>query len=1637
MRELFNLFCLNLFAFFNEAFKSFCIQKVNDMEIAKNILSVCQQKEELLRTKIHDISNIIKDDPKAENKKAMEKFLEILCPKLPVEILEIAQTEELYEFIRQRYEFIEMSIQEKVKVSVSRYTIKHHDNHHSSVILELILKDRPFVADSLIEHLHSKKHRISLFSYPVINITQTPDKKIDNIEKISDDSSNNYVYCCCVIESFNMNDQSDLKEDVLSVMQMVSNVTEDYPSIIEVVETYSHKEKNVESESLMESERRRLFSWFNDGNVILLGSGEINREHISESLSWNEIMNPLGYIRRKKEVNDENLPTEIGRLGSFFLESGLIINIIELNELSMVHRRGRIQLVFRRKRDQNGNVKIVFLYILFTNKSHKAAAMAIPLARLKVNAVLENSIDGEILEEKHGHQYKIAHDFFNVIPKSELFRLDRPELSSLLEQFMYFGDFQKTKMSTFTQPSRRYARLTFCLPSNRFSEELFIKIDLLLSKHLAHESEIKYWFSLGRNAYSHHIFWFPQDHPQLDDIELDALESDVASLTLGWEEDFQAKLRELPSEQNKNLPARYANVFGSFYQAIFTAKDAIRDIQFIESLLSTGREQVDLRNDNNKGESVVYFYSKRFYHLTEIMPDLQNLALIVIDENTYQLKVEAEKFYIYTYYVKSLNELETSFVSFKSKFCELLLAVLENRTENDVLNGLLLSAGLNQQEINLFILYRNYYWQIGAPYLPVNNSFIKNPEVILALKDYFIAKFKPSDGLIPLTPEQLKPLEDRALKAIEQVQTVAEDIIFKTIFNLIQASIRTNFFDMDEFSDMAVKIKSANVERMPSPRPLYEIYVHGTHIEGIHLRGAMIARGGLRHSDRPSDFRSEVLGLMHTQMLKNVVIVPEGSKGGFITKRHTADRAGQVEEVKIQYKRYINSLLSLTDNIVNGQVVPARSIVRYDGDDPYLVVAADKGTAVLSDTANEISYKRGFWLKDAFASGGKHGYDHKGMAITARGAWESVKLHFLQENKDIQTTRFSVIGIGDMSGDVFGNGMLLSRFICLKGAFNHIHIFVDPDPDPETSFQERERLFNTPGSTWMDYDLSLLSSGGGVFDRSAKSIPLAPEIKKMLGVSSESVSGEELIKLLLKGNADLLWNGGIGTYIKSHNESHSQVRDAANDGVRIDAKQLRTKVIGEGGNLGLTQLARLDAAIAGVKLNSDAIDNSGGVDTSDHEVNMKILMDNLIDTGQIPSQEARNQLLEILTDDVAELVLDDNKAQGQIISMDNARSKKDIKSIQDAIAFLTEKKYLDPHKDILSSKEQLEEHFTNGIGVPRPDLSVLLSYTKMHFYKEMIQSDALDDPLLDDIYYNYFPQQLKNDYDITQYAHPLKREIIGTVLVNKTINQAGIMLLPHVFSIVDARAADIVVAYSVLNQIFGLDALRQQVMDELQITSINSAYTLLINIETFISNVLIWMLIFYNSDDIRFSMIQNFEDMVGEYQDRFEQSMDPDEAHRIQNICENLMTLGISPELARDLSRGEYMRNSMEVIDMVKKCDITLENSISLSQSIDSMFHFKRLNSRIMHLEVESSWGKKHRGLLLRQLHQLKQAVSYKILNDYKNIEDFEDKTQNFIKENKVAFKNYQIDYNNLLSADSFEMCGVAILFDTINLILN
>jgi glutamate dehydrogenase len=1605
------------------------------MEETKCILTIERKREEMLREKITSLNSMINSDESVKDKLVLESFTMLLVKRLTIEFMNFFSSEEIYTFIKNRFMFAEKSAGKETEIAVSPFLPDSDERNKGGIVLDMMMKDRPFIIDSLTEYLHEKKYNLRLMYYNVIEIAYTENGKLSDVKKGIDDAENSYTNVCCIINNFDPNQMEKLRKDVNALMAMIYCVTDDFDAISETVEAYTVNPEKGVSESLMESERRHLFAWFNAGNVILLGSGEVAKDDVNADLTWDRITNTNGFVRCKKDMNDPNLPEEIGRFGRYFLESGLKINLIETTELSMVHKKERIQILFGRKKDEFGNVKVNFFHILFTNKSLKEDALSIPLARLKVNSILDSHFEQDNIGGRTGHLSKMANDFFSIIPKRELFRLDRHELEAIYQQFVYFGDYQHSKISTYTQPSRNYARIVLCMPHHRFSQSIFEQIDKILSRCLGVDSEMKYWFTLGRNSYSHHIFWFDKDHPQLSNFDTDLVEKEVAGLTMGWEDEFQALLAEEGSEKTNHYQTTFSNVFGVFYQAVFTPQHAVEDVAFLDALLETNRDQVDLRPAPNKNESIIYIFSKNEYQLTEIMPHLQNLTLTVIDENTYSLNINGQQVFIYTYYVVRLLKQREQFPDFKEDFCELLLAVLEDETEDDVLNGLLLSSGLNMHEINLFILYRNYYWQIGAPYLPINKGFLENAEVMTSLRNYFYAKFQKKNGAYPLSDEELDGIKEETFKSILQVKTVAEDIIFKTIFNLMESTVRTNYFNIDELSTMAIKVKSAEVEQMPMPKPLYEIYVHGTHVEGIHLRGAMIARGGLRHSDRHDDFRTEILGLMNTQVLKNVVIVPDGSKGGFITKKMITDPQEKKEDAVRQYKRYINTLLSMTDNIVEGEVVPAPGLVRYDGDDPYFVVAADKGTATYSDIANEISEKRGFWLGDAFASGGQFGYDHKGMAITAKGGWESVKFHMLEDGIDIQSTDFTVVGIGDMSGDVFGNGMLLSKHIRLVGAFNHLHIFVDPNPDSAATWPERERLFTTPGTTWMDYDQSFISQGGGIFERSAKTIALTPEIQKLLGVGLESVSGEELIRLLLVSKVDLLWNGGIGTYIKASTETAHEVGDAANDAVRVDANKLKAKVIGEGGNLGLTQMARLEAAAKGIKLNTDAIDNSGGVDTSDHEVNLKILMSSLIEKNMIASADERNKLLEDLTDDITDLVLEDNRGQVQIMSMDNLRSNKDMSPFLDLIRLLAENG-MDPRNETLSTSDQLEANFTKGLGVPRPDLAILLSYTKMYFYKEIVDSDVLDDPFLEDVYYSYFPETFRNQYDVTQIEHPLKKEIIGTVLVNRTINQAGITILPEIFSITDTTAPSIIIAYTIIDQIFQLGAIRKQIMSELRTSNLNQAYLLKIKLERFISDILIWMLLSYSPSELRFSLAKDFVHQVPQYRDALNESLDSDELLQLKNASENLKALGISSELADDMALLGFMSSSLEVIVQAKKSSISLNDAIVLSRGIDTLFHFQVLHNRIMSLELDNVWIKRHRGLLMNELQSLKELATESILNRYESVSDFDDKLVQFMKENQHEFKQYQIDYTQIVNGETVELSGIAILLDKIKKLL-
>ncbi|MEH6472450.1 MAG: NAD-glutamate dehydrogenase domain-containing protein [Halopseudomonas sp.] len=799
--------------------------------------------------------------------------------------------------------------------------------------------------------------------------------------------------------------------------------------------------------------------------------------------------------------------------------------------------------------------------------------------------------------------------------------------------------------------------------------------------------------------------------------------------------------------------------------------------------------------------------------LSDLLPMVENLGVEVLtssshaDKQHWQVKLRLRP---------QAQKLLTS-KPMQAQFSETLLAISQGAVDNDGFNKLITLCGLELRSCVLLRAIGRYLLQINLPFslAYMEATLCRHPDVATAIAEFFGHKFNPSS---PISEQQLTALRAKLDNQIEAVESIDDDRILNSFIDVIEAMVRTNFFRDEVWSDhqrcLAFKLLPAKIAMMPKPAPAFEIFVFGPEVEGVHLRGGKVARGGLRWSERMEDYRTEVLGLVKAQMVKNAVIVPTGAKGGFICKtlQDEADPELKMQQVRHAYSAYIRALLDLTDNRVDGSTVPPTNVVRYDGDDAYLVVAADKGTATFSDTANEIACRAGFWLGDAFASGGSHGYDHKKMGITARGAWESTKRLFKELGHDTQTAPFTVAGIGDMSGDVFGNGMLLSNQILLVAAFNHRHIFIDPNPAPQASFNERQRLFKLPRSGWNDYNSVLISQGGGVFERTSKKIPLTPQIRQRLGLADSltQLSPDELIRAILRAEVDLIWNGGIGTYVRASHERDQDVGDRATDSVRVAAAELRAKVVVEGGNLGLTQQARIEFARCGGLINTDAVDNSAGVDCSDHEVNIKILLNPLVDAGRISAAE-RDRILDAMTDEVSELVLRNNYQQSKMLSQSNQTASAFIAKHGQLIQLLEREGRLDRQLEQLPDDAEIEQRIANKEGLTRPEIAVLLAYSKSRLFEQLIETDVIDDTKIAEELFRYFPQQLHEEYRSEIASHPLRKEILAAQLTNQVMNRMGSTFSILLLEDVQTNCGQWIRSYTVAREALGVSEIVKEI----------------------------------------------------------------------------------------------------------------------------------------------------------------------------------------------------------------------------------
>jgi glutamate dehydrogenase len=928
-----------------------------------------------------------------------------------------------------------------------------------------------------------------------------------------------------------------------------------------------------------------------------------------------------------------------------------------------------------------------------------------------------------------------------------------------------------------------------------------------------------------------------------------AIEREIAKRAYLWSDLLLAALLEKHSGQKAGKLQRiYARAFPQGYINRYDAGSAVHDIGKIELAAATGALALELFKRKTENDSFLHLkiYSpNEEIALSDILPMMENAGFRVMEEHPFLIAPAGmTQVWVRDFKLQVTGGLPLALETVKPLVEEALLKVWRGEMENDRFNVLVLKAGLSWRQAVSLRAYAKYLRQTGFTYSQpaIEQAFAQHPLIVKNIMALFHARFDPAEKDHAGRQQKLKAAIEGQLA---EVTSAAEDRILRRYVEIMDACLRTNYFQTDKEGGhkpvLSFKFNSSQVPDLPRPVPYAEIFVYGTRVEGIHLRGGKVARGGLRWSDRHEDFRTEVLGLMKAQMVKNSVIVPVGSKGGFVVKRPPATREALMEEGINCYTMYLQGLLDITDNIVGGKVVPPKNVVRHDEDDPYLVVAADKGTATFSDIANAVSASYDFWLGDAFASGGSAGYDHKKMGITARGAWVSVTRHFREMGIDIASQDFTVAGIGDMAGDVFGNGMLLSRHIRLIAAFNHMHIFIDPNPDAQKSFAERERLFALPRSTWKDYDASLISKGGGIFERSAKTIEVSKEAQAALGISKGRMTPDELIRAILIAPVALLWNGGIGTYVKAEDENNEQVGDRANNAVRISGKELKAKVVGEGGNLGFTQKGRIEYARAGGRINTDAIDNSAGVDCSDHEVNIKIAFSPEVTSGKL-SIEKRDKLLAAMTDEVAALVLKDNILQTQAVTVAERQGAQLLESQDRLMHTLEREGMLDRGIEFLPSDKQMNELKTARKGLTRPELAVLLAYSKMDLYRRIVESNLPDEPYFLADLKRYFPKAMRDNFEEALSRHRLRREIIATVMTNSLVNRAGITFFSDIAENMGVASQDIAAAYTVARDAFDLRGLWKAIEALEGTVEVATQVEMYITISRFLERITVWLL---------------------------------------------------------------------------------------------------------------------------------------------------------------------------------------------------
>lgn len=1477
-----------------------------------------------MNCEINDFNSEILGLVDAESKGNLyTNFVKRFLTYIPVDYRSADKIKLFVDFAAEAFDFFKLkkSTQRKIEILANDF------KNNNAITIFIATENRPFIIDS-INSLIAKLALQTIFVFhPVINCNRDNEGNLVDVhEKPNNNGIDEVLIYIKVLGSFDDQIIEKYKNEINSIIDLVNYTYNSWQALLNkiiLISTNIVQNKDLyEANHLAAEETLDYFNWLQKDNFTFLGAIEFD-------LTSEQIVHQEGV----KEIWQDNIAEllTIIKFSKSDYYSDKLVMLGKINKLSPVHRNALLDYILIKQLDHDGVYRKGTLILgLYGTAIYFQSINNIPILRNKANYVLSESNF-----PVNGYNAKKIKNIIESLPRDILIQIDEKDLYCMCIHMLSSMNSHKLKLFIQQDWSNSFVNIVVFMPRERLTPDVYNEISHYLTEkfgnHIIFDN-----ITVVAQDFSHYFATISITDAKMLEFSHKDMEQDFIKMTTNWSDGLLHKLSEELGEYEGGLV--HKQVESSFlieYRHKFNANAAFEDINNLEIATKQNSPVFNLiRGVDN--EFFLKIYSPEIsLTLSDTLPSIENLGFIVIDEQSFLIMESAifKKSWIYEFKLQSPITIEIPHEHLKRNIEHALEKIFVGDFASDSLSKLITLAGFDWLKVKLLKALTRYLHQTGFSYGKgyVQQVLVKHYQFTKKLINLFESLFCPHNQ----SQKNAQFLTEQLEIYLEQVDSSTEDKVLNNMLLIVKAIVRTNFYQLDNKNEvkkyLSFKFLSAKVPDLPLPIPYAEIFVYSNDFEGIYLTGGKVARGGLRWSDRGEDYRTEVLGLMKAQMTKNAVIVPVGSKGAFFIKldQGSQDRNQYMQNVINCYQDFLRGLLDITDNIINGIVIRPKDIIIYDDEAPYLVVAADKGTATFSDYANQISAEYNFWLGDAFASGGSAGYDHKKMGITAKGAWISAQSHFLDMNVDIQLQPFTVIGIGDMSGDVFGNGMLMSQYIKLVAAFNHQHIFIDPTPDCIKSFNERERLFKMPRSSWTDYNKDLISTGGGVYERSAKLLGISPEIKQLLEINKDQVTPDELIKYILKANVDLLWNGGIGTYIKSSNENNIDIGDKANDNVRVNGNEVRAKVIAEGGNVGVSQLGRVEYALKGGALNTDFIDNSAGVDCSDHEVNIKIALNIAVANGKLTLSE-RNDLLNKMTDQVEKLVLADNYNQNLALTISTLSPFINIESFSKLIKELEKQNLLNSEVEFLPNKAELSRRFIAREGMTRPELAILLSYSKMSLDFNLTQSNLTDDEYYKNDLLEYFPQMMQEKFKEEIENHPLKNEIIRTVVTNKLVNQLSGPVISSILMETGGRTCDLARAYEVVTNIFNLQNLWQKIAKLENSVPMNTKVEMFSDLGKIMRRGISWFVRNLNSP---ININQTIDEYVKQTKDLtkiISKLLVGDIKTRFFNRIEHYANHGVGLKLSEDIATLEVLVSTFDIIHIAKNTNTSNKDIANL-----------------------------------------------------------------------------------------------------------